>query len=253
MNVPEMMRMKIESSLEKRIIDLIARDYAMVAGDKVRDMFAKDLVKLVNEAFRSPHMMEVGQMLWIGASEMEKPGYGKNSRNTRFAPVVLTPIHRDDLTLMGNGYSHREIREQRIVRLFHEAKQQGAILTNADVGMVLGVSAGTISKQAREYMEREQKVLPTRGIVHDIGRAITHKRIIIRLYLQGLLVPEIARRTDHSEEAVSRYIKAFEKVRMLRDRLDEKGIARTLEMSEYLVREYLGIVDEWKQEGEVNA
>jgi hypothetical protein len=42
-------------------------------------------------------MMEVGQMLWIGASEMEKPGYGKNSRNTRFAPVVLTPINRDDL------------------------------------------------------------------------------------------------------------------------------------------------------------
>jgi len=75
MNVPEMMRVKIESSLEKRIIDLIARDDAMVAGGKVLDMFAKDLVKLVNETFRSPHMMEVGQMLWIGASEMEKPGY----------------------------------------------------------------------------------------------------------------------------------------------------------------------------------
>lgn len=253
MNVPDMMRVKIENSLEKRIIDLIARDYAMVAGDKVRDMFAKDLVKLVNETIRSPHMMEVGQILWIGASDTEKPGYGKNSRNTRFTPVILTPIHRDDLVLMSNGYSFREIREQKIVRLFHEAKKQGAILTNADVGMVLGVSAGTISKQAREYMEREQKILPTRGIVHDIGRAITHKRIIIKLYLQGLLVPEIARRTDHSEEAVSRYIKAFEKVRMLRDRLDISGIVRTLEMSEYLVREYLDIVDECKQGGEVNV
>jgi len=253
MNVPEMMRVKIESSLEKQIIDLIARDYAMVAGNKVRDMFAKDIVKLVNESIRSPHMMEVGQMLWIGVSATDKPGYGKNSRNTRFTPVILTPIHRDDLGLMGNGYSHREIREQKIVRLFHEGKQQGTYLTNADVGMVLGVSAGTVSKQAREYMERERKILPTRGIMHDIGRAITHKRIIIRLYLQGLLVPEIAHRTDHSEEAVSRYIKAFEKVRMLRDRLDERGIARTLEMSEYLVREYLEIVDEWKQEGEVNV
>jgi hypothetical protein len=104
----------------------------------------------------------------------------KNSRNTRFAPVVLTPIRRDDLALIGNGYSRQEI--------------------------------------------REQKVLPTHGIVHDIGRAITHKRIIIRLYLQGLLVPEIVRRTDHSEEVMCRYIKAFEKVRMVRDRLDEKGV-----------------------------
>jgi DNA-binding GntR family transcriptional regulator len=40
---------------------------------------------------------------------------------------------------------------------------------------------------------------------------------------------------------------------MLRERLDERGIARMLEMSEYLVREYLGMVEEWKQEGEVNA
>jgi len=40
----------------------------------------------------------------------------------------------------------------------------------------------------------------TRGTVHDPGRAITHKRIIIRLYLKGYLTPEIARRTKHSDE-----------------------------------------------------
>jgi len=39
---------------------------------------------------------------------------------------------------------------------------------------------------------------------------------------------------------------------MLKDRLDVKEISRTLEMSEYLVKEYLDIVDEWKGE-ELNA
>ena len=53
-------------------------------------------------------------------------------------------------------------------------------------------------KQVREYMERTKEVVPTRGTVHDLGRAITHKRIIIRLYLEGYLTPEIARRTKHS-------------------------------------------------------
>jgi len=95
-------------------------------------------------------------------------------------------------------------------------------------------------------MERENKVLPTRGIMHDIGRAVTHKRIIINLYLQGYLVPDIARKASHSETAVDRYIKSFNKVRMLKDRLDVKEISRTLEMSEYLVKEYLEIIDEWK-------
>ena len=75
-----------------------------------------------------------------------------------------------------------------------------------------------MSKQVREYMERTKEVVPTRGTVHDLGRAITHKRIIIGLYLEGYLTPEIARRTKHSEEACDRYIRAFNKVRMLADR-----------------------------------
>ena len=252
MNVPKMIAVKLEESLETQIRGLIDRDYSMVAGEKVRNMFAEDIVKLVQNVYREPNMMEVGQILWMGVDETEKPSYGKGAYNTRFKPVILTPISKDDLAMMGNGYSFREVREQRIVRLFNESKEQGALLTNADVGLILGVSAGTISKQAREYMERENKVLPTRGIVHDIGRAITHKRIIVRLYLQGYLVPDIARMTNHSESAVERYIKAFNKVRMLRDRLDIRGIARTLEMSEYLIKEYLDILDEY-QEGDKNA
>jgi len=44
-----------------------------------------------------------------------------------------------------------------------------------------------MSKQVREYMERTKEVVPTRGTVHDLGRAITHKRIIIGLYLEGYL------------------------------------------------------------------
>lgn len=252
MNVPRTIEIKLEESLENQVKDLIKRDYSMVTGDKVRNMFAKDIVRLVQNVYREPSMMEVGQILWMGVVETEKPSYGKNAYNTRFRPVILTPISKEDLAMMGNGYSFREVREQKIVRLFTEAKGQGALLTNADVGMLLGVSAGTVSKQVREYMERENKVIPTRGIVHDIGRAITHKRIIIREYLRGYLPPEIAKRTDHSEAAVERYIKAFNKVKMLCEKMDLNDVARTLDMSEYLVKEYLDILMEYKR-GDLNA
>ena len=215
-------------------------------------MFAADIVKKVQELYKEPNMLEVGQMQWIGVDHTDRPSYGKGVRTTRFKPVVLTPICREDLHLMGNGYSHREVREKKIVRLFNEANKQGALLTNADVAMILGVSAGTVSKQAREYMERKNVVLPTRWIVHDIGRAVTHKRIIVRLYMEGRLVPEIARMTNHSEEAVNRYIKAFNKVRMLKDRLGIDEIIRTLEMSNYLVKEYFHIINQDRGE-ETNA
>ena len=102
-------------------------------------------------------------------------------------------------------------------------------------------------KQVREYMERTKEVVPTRGTVHDLGRAITHKKIIIRLYLEGYLTPEIARKTKHSEEACDRYIRAFNKVRMLADRnMSVEEIARTLEMSSFTVKEYLNIYSEFK-------
>jgi hypothetical protein len=55
-------------------------------------------------------------------------------------------------------------------------------------------------------MERTKEVVPTRGTIHDLGRAITHKRIIILLCLEGYLTPEIARKTKHSEDACDRYI-----------------------------------------------
>ena len=89
--------------------------------------------------------------------------------------------------------------------------------------------------------------------IHDLGRAIMHKRIIIRLYLEGYLTPEIARRTKHSEEACDRYIRAFNKVRMLADRnMSVEEIARTLEMSSFTVKEYLNIYSEFKG-GDSNA
>jgi hypothetical protein len=51
---------------------------------------------------------------------------------------------------------------------------------------LLNVSTGTVSEQAKEYMQRTGEILPTRRIIQDIGRAITHKRIILRLYRKSI-------------------------------------------------------------------
>jgi histidinol-phosphate/aromatic aminotransferase/cobyric acid decarboxylase-like protein len=60
-------------------------------------------------------------------------------------------------------------------------------------------------------MKRAGEILPTRGIIHDIGRAMTHKGIILNLQ-KGYLTPDIARITNHTQEACDRYIKAYKKV-----------------------------------------
>ena len=72
---------------------------------------------------------------------------------------------------------------------------------------------------------------------------MTHKKVIITKFLQGIPTPDIARSTQHTEEACDRYIEAFKKVKMLHGRMKPIEIARTLEMSERLVNEYITIID----------
>ncbi len=110
-----------------------------------------------------------------------------------------------------------------------------------------GTNIGTtcIGRDIREYQIENQVVLPYRGTIHDIGRAVTHKKIIIGYYLKNVPTPDISRMTDHTEEACDRYIKAFKKVKTLYGSMNFQEIARTLEMSEYLVKEYIAIIEEY--------
>jgi DNA-binding CsgD family transcriptional regulator len=249
MNVSAMLRTKVEMSLETRIVNLIDQDYAMIAGDKIRQMFAKDLVTIVREEYREMDSLEVGQVLWMGVHKDDWPSYGKNAGNTQLVPIALSLISREDIDMMMEGYSEREIREKRIVRLFTEAYQQDSLLSNADVSILLRVSPTTVSKHSREFMEREKVVIPTRGTIHDLGMAMTHKKIIIKLFLEGHLTPAIARITNHSEAAVDRYIRAFEKVNLLKNEAVEY-IHMATGMSRWLIESYLAIIREYTHDGD---
>lgn len=245
------MKAKLESSLENSIINLIATDYATIAGNKPRQMLAGDIVKLVSKEFKNLDRFEPGQALWLGVDVNDRPSFGKNAQKTILKPVIITIWSKEDLDMRVEGYSNREIRERRIARIFMEVYNQGALFSNADTALFVGVSPSTVSKQAREFMERENVVLPTRGTVHDLGMATTHKRIILILYLSGHLTPEISRITSHSEEAIDRYIRGFERVRLLRDK-DIDYIYKVTGMSKWLVKSYLDILYEWENQGEKN-
>jgi hypothetical protein len=63
-----------------------------------------------------------------------------------------------------------------------------------------------------------------------------------KLYKQEYQTPEIARKTNHTEEYCDRYIKAYKKVEKLIKKMEPKKIARTLEIGISLVKEYLSLI-----------
>jgi len=86
--------------------------------------------------------------------------------------------------------------------------------------------------------------VPTRGIIHDIGRAMTHKKIILEFYKKGYQTPEIARMANLTEQACDRYIKAYKKVEKLNRTMKSEEIAQILGMGKSLVDEYIRILNE---------
>ena len=89
-------------------------------------------------------------------------------------------------------------------------------------------------------------ILPYRGTIHDIGPSLTHKKVIVALFLQNVPTPDIARKTCHTEEACDRYIKAFKRVKMVYGSMAPRNISLTLDMSERLVNEYIALIEEKK-------
>ena len=117
------------------------------------------------------------------------------------------------------------------------------MLSCADVGMVTGYSPGAVSVTAVS-LRRRGEYLPLRGYVTDMGSFPTHKAAIVRLYLEGLTTPDIAARTYHSKEAVDRYIRGFERVRLLAARFSREELPLLAAVSEPLVDQYLALIDE---------
>ena len=75
-------------------------------------------------------------------------------------------------------------------------------------------------------------------------REIKIVRLFKEAYEQGYQTPEMARKTNHTEQACDRYIKAYKKVVKLSKKMTSEEIAQTLEMGRALVDEYIKIMNE---------
>ena len=127
--------------------------------------------------------------------------------------------------------------------MLKEAYAQKGVLTQADVAELIGISAETIGKDIKAYQTEQGIILPYRGTIHDIGPSLTHKKVIIGKFLQGIPTSDISRITQHTEEACDKYIKAFKKVKMLLGKMKPHEIARITGMSERLVNKYIALID----------
>lgn len=149
---------------------------------------------------------EGGQIIYNAVAAHEPAG--KKLAECALVPVTLDYVTAEDWELADRDNAEA-LKWARLTRFTVQAKNQGAVLTQPDLVHLLGLSTKAVQGLSRRH---PNVILPTRGMVADMGPALSHADKIIRLYTDGYTETEIVRRTGHSYDSVERYLLDFAKV-----------------------------------------
>jgi len=233
-------------TFEGALDSFFANEVPQIGGSRTRQLLVQLIQELVGRFYPQTSHLRQGQTQWTAVHKLERASYGKRITQSRLTPVILDLVQSQDALDRAGGKRLREIKQDAVVRLFQQAYQQDGVLTNGDLAVLLKISPSTVSHYAREWEKTNGRYLPRRGVIHDIGPTLTHKRQIVRMIvLDGRKVEDVCRATDHSPEAAHRYLKGFKQVLLCHQKgFGVAEIAYAVKMSQRLVREYLDLVQE---------
>jgi hypothetical protein len=138
-----------------------------------------------------------------------------------------------------------------MARVLTEAYVQDGLLSFAELQWIFLLSTMTVSRVIDYHQRHHQVILPCPGTVLDMGGMLTHKSLIVRLYLKGMTVLEIARQTYHHPRSIDAYLKTFDAVLILHlYGLPPSLTARVLGRGESLVNEYLELINQYLKDSE---
>lgn len=243
------MRRLKDKNLKQLLPRRFLNHYGYDKGEITAKAIIEDILKLIDEYFlvsslkQDLHHLHYGELVYMAVPVDEFPKKGKSIAQTRLKPVVLSFINNEDIEHIAMGFATKSLRKKRLRRWLDEAFDQGALLSQLDLAMLLGVCDAVVSQYVSE-IQKEGTILPTRGNIHDLSGALTHKREIITLYLEGCLTPDIALKTKHSKEAVDRYIKDYHRVLILwRHQITNiDNISQLTRLSKSVVQQYIDLL-----------
>ncbi len=246
------------------LIRLLESDYKVLGSRRVLMMLADDIEQLHDEYYPRQDRVQTGDVVWqTTKDDGQRPNYGKKTEDYAVQTVILPLIRKEDVerrTYFKKGdrnsnYRHREARDiELMVRLLKSAKAQGALLSGAELSVLMNRSLTTIGKYLKAYFEKTGEVLPMKGYVMDQGSNPSHKGIIISLYERAISPADIVLKTGHTQDAVDRYIKTYDQVlALVRKKHDATSISQITGRTLNTARQYLRLVKDFHPELRVDT
>jgi hypothetical protein len=227
--------------LEGALDNFFKRELPKVLGPILRSKLIEELLKLFKDLLPLKEHVKPGQIVWNAVSITTRADWS----NVRFVPVTLTMIDEKDIEQLARGVTMSEIAKQGIARITKEAYEQGALLSMRDIGLLTWRYSGAISAYRKQYEKEHDVTLPHPGSLQDMGSCVSHKSMIVRKVAVDKKDPlNVARETNHSQWAVDRYLKDFNRVRLCReDGKDSEFISLATGLNKSVVNEYIKIIE----------
>lgn len=152
--------------------------------------------------------------------------------------VTLTLLDKSEDVEIQSQQSIPALRQRRLVRISEEAFQQGGLLTLEDMALLFNCGLRTLVGDLA-VLRGQEVVPPLRSTVKDIGRALSHRCLIISLWLAGHEYSDIAQRAHHSVNSVANYVEKFKRsVALLQSGFDVATTAFLARLSIPLVEQF---------------
>jgi len=226
--------------LKGALDNFFQREFPKLVGPILRDKLIDELIKILEKTLPLKDHLKPGQIVWNALDIRTRA----DSKNPKFVPVVLTLINEKDIEKLANGVPMSKIRDNAIARILNEARQQGGLLSMRDIGLFSWRYGGTISQYRINYEKEHDTVLPHTGSLQDVGSCISHKTMIIKKVIADKKDPyTVAKETNHSMEAVDRYLKDYYRIKYCFD--DKKDIdftAKATGLMKFVIKEYFEII-----------
>lgn len=232
-----------EKSQARRFVQTLENEFELSPRE------SQGIYDVVKEMFVKQGQLGERQLRYVAVRAEE--GSGPPMSELKKVEVILTRDDPSDLEVEVQR-GRAGVRRVQLLRMTEEAYDQGALLTQEDIGRILGVSPRTVRRDVAELMQQTPVKLYLRGIQRDIGRGISHKVWIVGLYLEWKTYSEIQGITGHSLGSIKTYLNDFTRVLMARGR----GIRSPEEIGYYigrtgrLVREYLALIEKADQDSQ---
>jgi hypothetical protein len=242
------------------VIHLLRTDYRLLGSDRVLELIAQDVTALAEQFYPQPEHLKSGWMVFTGVKATGHKTYpGQSAADHELVTLPWPVLLDEDLEALANrppGQPRRQAQkawlQKRLVRIVEYGWQhpQGPVLlTLADLAAMLSLDTVKVSQLLKAARQATGKSLLTKGYYFDQGMRPTHKDQIIALYEAGLDEADIARQSQHEPSSVGKYIRDYERVKLLlKNQESIERIVYLTGMQPNVVKAYAGMVYQYHPE-----